>query len=89
MKLLCRIFGCEIHRRHDGCCEECGAHIYDDDFIQQPCWLIRTWRIWWQWLRCKLVGHKCCHCGKRYWVPGPGGGELFCSLECDREHVPF
>ncbi len=88
-RLLCWIFGCEVYRRHDACCDECGANLHDSDFIQQPCWLVRTLNSCWNWMATKLQGRKCCHCGKRYWVPGPGGNEFCCSLDCDREHVPF
>lgn len=85
----CRWVGCRIRY---GQCERCGGLLeqYADGVlplaIEEQHWL-REWllrgvnRIWHA-----VVGHRCAHCRRRYWI---GIDEVFCSRDCMRADVPF
>lgn len=93
-RIICRLIGCKEHRDwygHGPFCVRCGQHFYEG-------WIHETWLtlILWRIRRHGtaglgyIFGHRCEVCGKRYWVPKPGGcGGYTCSKECDRKWIPF
>ncbi len=86
MKIHCWLWGC--WSSYGPWCDRCGAHAYDDDYIQVG----RLQRLATAWDRFKeaavrlTIGHHCEVCGKRL-----KRGEMFIcdNKDCRDSWMPF
>lgn len=88
MRLKCWFSGCTQCPDTLQCCLRCGVGIYDYEFYQLPCFLVRPFKqaAWWFSQNKFWITHKCnAECGKRMFF----SGDNCCSQKCYDNWIPF
>lgn len=87
MRIRCKLFGC-LYDSYCGCVR-CGAGLYEYEFLQEPCWILKPLADlkWWLSVNKWKILHKCQGEDCLHWLAFTD--KNCCSEKCYETWIPF